>query len=57
MCSTLPDARALCTMPYFHTGVGVAKNKISGVWIMLDSQMRHQINCETCGQFSSQNNP
>ena len=30
---------ALCTMPYFHAGGGVTKNKISGVWIMLDLQM------------------
>ena len=45
---------------YFHAGGGVTKNKISGVCIMLESQMRHQINCETCRgcrQFSSKEDP
>ena len=41
----------------FMQGGGVTKNKISRVWIMLESQMRHQINCEACGQFSSQKDP
>ena len=38
-------------------GGGVTKKKISGVWIMLESKMRHQINCEACGQFFSQKHP
>ena len=42
---------------YFHAGGGVTKKKISGVWIMLELKMRHQINCEACGQFSSQKHP